>query len=167
MNRYANKKKIKYIKGFEGLVSLLDDSNDLTKRCKFNFSYFISNQDAGQVFTDWNHKQLTDLLNKFKSYSASPLDFWRNERVGGGGLKVLEIYGGFPSKSDFTEPKGIPHEVQWGRFRLGAKGRLAGFTIPTHLHNNAHSETGEFFDKNTFYVVFLDRDHRFYITEKP
>ncbi len=133
---------------------------------KFNFSYFDPNQDAGQNFREWNHKQLYELLEKIKEYTTKPLDYWRSQRAGKSGLKVLAIYGKFPPKSDFTHPKHIPHQAQWGRFRLGSKLRLVGFTIPTELHKSLHKKTGEFFDKNIFYVVFLDRDHRFYLTEK-
>ena len=166
MTKFVNEKKNTFLRNLNQQPSLEDDNNDLTKRCKFNFSYFVSNQDAGQEFKDWTHKQLVDLLRKLKGFTAKPLDFWRNERVGSNGLRVLVIYGNFPSNSDFVRPKHIPHQAQWGRFRLGSKLRLVGFTIPTELHRCPHRRTGEFFDKNTFYVVFLDRDHKFYLLEK-
>ena len=106
------------------------------------------------------------VLGKIKSYTTEPLDYWRSQRVGNGGLKVLATYGSFPSKSEFVHPKHVPHQAQWARFRLESKLRLIGFTIPTELHKNTHNKTGEFYDKNTFYVVFLDRDHKFFLTEK-
>ena len=165
MRKFRNKKKENFLAS-RSLPSLEDDNNDLTIRCKFNFSYLDSSQDAGQEFRELKHKQLIDLLGKLKDYTAKPLDYWRNERAGNSGLKVLAIYGGFPHKSDFVHPKYIPHQAQWGRFRLGSKLRLVGFTIPTELHRTSHKKTGEFFDKNTFYVVFLDRDHKFYLTGK-
>lgn len=146
------------------MPSLEDSNNDLTIRCKFNFSYFDSSQDAGQKFSDWIHKQLFELLGKIKDYTAKSLDYWRQQRAGNSWM--LLIYGGFPPKSDFVHPKHVPHQAQWGRFRLGSKLRLVGFTIPTELHKTLHKKTGEFFDKNTFYVVFLDRDHKFYLTAK-
>jgi hypothetical protein len=165
MSKFRNEKKHNFLADLAARPSLNDRNNDLTTRSKFNFSYFDSSQDAGQKFSDWTHKQLCDLLEKLKNYTTKSLDYWRNERAGGGGLKVLEIYEGFPLKSEFDEPKSISHQAKWGRFRLGWKIRLVGFTIPTELHNTLH-KTGEFFDKNTFYVVFLDRDHKFYLTEK-
>ena len=166
MSRFENKRKTNFFKAIKALPSLEDETNNLTIRCKFNFSYFDSSQGAGQKFIDWTHKQLCELLGKIKEYTAKPLDYWRNQRVGKGGLKIHEIYGGFPTKSDFVRPKHVPHQAQWGRFRLGWKRRLVGFTIPTELHKTPHKKTGEFFDKNTFYVVFLDRDHKFFLTEK-
>jgi hypothetical protein len=166
MSKYRNRRKQKFLSALSELPSLEDLNNDLTKRCKFNFSYFDPSQEAGQKFKEWTHKQLYDLLGKIKEYTTKPLDYWKQERVGSGGLKILEIYGGFPPKSKFIHPKYVPHQAQWGRFRLGSKIRLVGFTIPTDLHNTPHKKTGEFFDKNTFYVVFFDRDHMFYLTEK-
>lgn len=166
MSKFRNEKKDKFIRALSAMLSLEDWDNDLTTRCKFNFSYFDPNQDAGQKFSEWTHKQLYDLLGKIKDYTTKPLDYWRHQRVGNSGLRMLAIYGVFPSKSDFVHPKYVPHQAQWGRFRLGSKLRLVGFTIPAELHKTPHKKTGEFFDKNTFYVVFLDRDHKFYLTEK-
>lgn len=159
MSKFRNKRKDKFLNALSELPSLDDLNNDLTTRCKFNFSYFDHSQNAGQKFSDWTDKQLHDLLGKIKDYTAKPLDYWRHE-------KVLVIYGRFPPKSEFVHPKHIPHQAQWGRFRLGSKLRLPGFTVPSEFHKTLHNKTGEFFDKNTFYVVFFDRDHKFYLTEK-
>ena len=165
MKKYDNKRKKKFIGSLSDLPSLDDPDNDLTKRCKFNFSYFDPSQDAGQRFHDWSHKQLYELLEKIQEFTKKPLEYWLNERAGSGGLKMLAIYKGFPSRSDFVHPKYIPHQAKWGRFRLASKLRLVGFTIPTELHKTPHRTTNEYFDKNTFYVVFLDRYHRFYLSE--
>ena len=165
MSKYDNSKKNTFIKGLAERSSLEDEKNDLTERSKMNLSYFDASQEAGQNFDDWTDSQLHELLRKLKEYTTKSLEYWRNERVGKGGLKVFVSYGAFPKNSSFTEPKHIPHQAQWGRFRLGAKVRLIGFTLPAELHKIPHCKTGELFDKNTFYVVFLDRDHRFYLTE--
>jgi len=164
MSKFQNKKKIKFLAGLSARPSLNDINNDLTMRCKFNFSYFDPSQDVGQKFSEWSHKQLYELLGKLKDYTTKPLDYWRYQRIGSGGLKVLVIYENFPHKSKFVCPNYIPHQAQWGRFRLGSKLRLVGFTVPTELHKTPHVKTCEFFDKNTFYVVFLDRYHKFYVT---
>ena len=119
MNKFRNTKKNIFIETIAAFPSLEDKNNDLTSRCKFNFSYFDSSQDSGQKFSDWNHKQLHGLLKKIKDYTAKPLDYWRNERIGKSGLKVLATYGGFPLKSNFVHPKHIPHQAQWGVLGLG------------------------------------------------
>jgi len=106
------------------------------------------------------------LLNKLKNYSEDSLDRWQKENIGKGIGHVLEIYGKFPNKNtDFTEPPSIPMQAKWGRFRLGSSVRLVGFVIPEEYHDKEHSRTKRKFDKNTFYVVFLDKNHKFYKTE--
>ncbi|NOQ36166.1 MAG: hypothetical protein GQ569_09765 [Methylococcaceae bacterium] len=169
MGRFNNAKKNKFLKTVP--QSDIETSNIAT-RCKFNFSYFDANQPAGQDFSDWDSdsglNSLATLLNKVKDYTREPLSYWREQRVGGGGLKVLAYYGAFPKKSDFTPPPNVPHDVSWARFRLGNKVRLIGFVIPEKFSNKDSSRDSNkyYYDCNTFYVVFLDREHVFYKTEQ-
>ena len=146
----------------EASIDLPEDT--LTKRCKFNFSYFCK-QVAGQSFAEWDHRDLIRLLEKLREYSTMPLSHWQNQRVGAGGNSVLEIYGAFPQKSDFSHPKHVPHQARWGRFRLEQAVRLVGFVLPPGYHDQVHP-CGSRYDCNTFYVVFLDADHRFYLSAK-
>src|SRR5689334_5586356 len=158
MSRFKNDRK----SGFLGALpdkSLDDATDDLTARSKFNFSYFDI-QPAGQAFNDWDHDELSDLLGKLQEFSRSSLDYWV-------GQKTLVFYNSFPIKSDFTRPKHVPHQARWGRFRLKQKVRLVGFVVPTDYHDRSHPTTGARFDRHAFYVVFLDRDHKFWITEDP
>ena len=53
MSNFGNKKKGSFLASLS-LPSLEDDNNDLTIRCKFNFSYLDSSQDAGQDFREWS-----------------------------------------------------------------------------------------------------------------
>ncbi len=82
-------------------------------------------------------------------------------------MKTLAYYQSFPKKSNFKFPPHVPHDVIWSIFRLGSKVRLIGFVIPEKLSGKTiEDEAGKFvLDCNTFYVVFLDKDHKFYITE--
>ena len=73
MSRFRNEKKDKFIRALSVKLSLEDRDNDLTTRCKFNFSYFDPSQDAGQKFSEWTHKQLYDLLGKIKDTPPSRL----------------------------------------------------------------------------------------------
>lgn len=59
-------------------------------------------------------------------------------------------------------PKHVPHQVSWARFRLESDNRLIGFVIPEEYHKKENIYTKEYFDCNTFYIVFLDNTHRFY-----
>ena len=145
------------------VTSIELDDNDLTIRCKFNFSYFTV-QEKSQDFGDWSQNELVKLLEKLKNYSGKSLNDWKNESAGKSG-KVLSIYGKFPNKSEFSMPTHIPLEAEWGRFRLEQSVRLVGFVLPSSFHQTQHKKTGVQFDCNTFYIVFLDRDHKFYLTE--
>lgn len=162
MKTFDNTRKSSFLSTIP-TASIELDSDRLTIKCKFNFSYFCNSQDAGQDFKDWDHNELVKLFGKLKNYSEKSLNDWKYEYSGK--YPVFVIYDNFPSKTDFIEPKNIPHQVKWARFHLENKVRLIGFVIPDSFHDKAHQKTGERFDKNTFYVVFLDRDHRFYITE--
>lgn len=162
MSNPSNKRKDKFLASIP-TASLDADEDTITLRSKFNFSYFC-HQPAGQNFEDWTAPQLAELFHKLKEFSKLPLAYWENQRCGAGGLNVLCFYGAFPSKTEFTYPKEVPHQACWGRFRLGNKVRLIGFKIPSEYQAKLHTKTGKAFDTNTFYVVFLDREHRFYKT---
>lgn len=141
-------------------ASLESPDCTLTKRCKFNFAYF-DKQPASQSFSEWSAQELVGLFEKLQAFSKEPLEYWMNQSMGKSG-RVLSIYGPFPAKSDLVHPKHVPHQAKWGRFRLDWSGRLCGFVVPKELSGTAHTITGVKFDTNTFYVVFLDRDHCFY-----
>ncbi|WP_373033292.1 hypothetical protein [Sulfurovum sp.] len=163
MAKFKNTKTLALLKDI--ITSSLDNDGDtLTSRCKFNFSYFDSSQPAGQGFSDWGHNELIKLLEKLVNYSKEPLSYWKNQK--NGKQNILEIYGDFPKNSDFEHPKYIPHQAQWGRFRLEAKVRLIGFVLPSTYDNTVHKVTAKRYDVNTFYVVFLDKDHMFYKIKK-
>ena len=140
-------------------TSLDDDSNDLTMRCKFNFSYFTIDE-AGQNFNDWNQNELSKLLDKLKEYSKFALSHWEHQKVGR--YPVFVKYGSFPINTDFKQPKHIPHQAIWSRFHIENRVRLIGFVIPDEYYDKIHQTTGKRFDTNTFYIVFLDKEHRFY-----
>ena len=139
------------------------ESDSLASRCKFNFSYFEV-QDAGQNFSDLEKEALSALFEKLKAYSEQPLEYWRNKAVGKSGT-VFTTYGKFPSRSDFKHPKHVPHQAEWGRFRIDWSSRLCGFTVPKSYDRKIHQGNGGIFCSNTFYVVFLDKEHKFYKSE--
>ncbi|MFZ4965894.1 hypothetical protein ACL9RJ_16690 [Pseudomonas sp. Mn2068] len=142
------------------------ESHDIRSRCKFNFSFFDDTQKEAASFSDLSEGSLVILMDKIRAYSREPLNFWRNERCGSASLKVLADYGNFPAKSDFTHPKSVPHDVNWARFRLENMVRLIGFTIPGEMNFTLLDKNGFTFDKNTFYVVFIDLEHKFYRTKE-
>ncbi|MBM6550762.1 hypothetical protein [Marinomonas ostreistagni] len=146
-------------------ISIFSENNDLSKRCKFNFSYFDRDQDAGQDFKDWNQDNIVKLIDKLINYSKDSLEHWQREKIGRGSGHVLEVYGDFPKKSDFSHPKHVPIEAKWARFRIDSSTRLIGFVTPETCHDMKQGSSEWKFCKNTFYIVFLDDEHRFYKTK--
>jgi len=163
MGKFKNRQKKSFLDSIP-TTSLDNDADKITLKCKFNFSYFNANQDAGQDFNEWTQDELTKLLNKLKNYSEDSLEYWKTQTSGD--YSIFSVYDIFPQNSDFEEPKNIPHQAMWARFHLENKVRLVGFVIPDSYHGNAHPKTKETFDKNTFYIVFLDKNHLFYKTER-
>lgn len=169
--KFTNKKRDKLIAETE--INIIEES-DIGCKSKFNFSFLDETQSAGQSLSDWSvggdsSSSLLTLNTKLKEFSKEPLSYWKNQRVGGGGLKVLAHYTeGFPRKSAFTEPKNIPVDVEWHRFRFTGKVRLIGFLIPAKLDGVciAHKKHSFRLDSNTFYIVFLDKKHLFYPKNK-
>lgn len=106
----------------------------------FSFQYFDPTQ--GQSFADWQSSNLlVPLLDKLKEYSKlSIMEAQQNH---------FTIYSEFPAKSDFKPPKHIPPDVSWASLHIKGKECVIGHVV-----------------SNVFYIVFLDKDHRFWITEK-
>jgi len=157
MGKFKNHRRESFLDNIPK-ASIKEKSDVLATKCKFNFAYFI-NDNAGQDFKDWTYKQLYELFDKLKEYSKFSLSHWESENL-------LIKYLGFPTNTDFTLPKSIPHQAIWSRFRLEGDSRLIGFVIPDEFKYEEQNKSGYRFDTNTFYVVFLDENHRFYITKK-
>lgn len=156
-----NPKKINFLNRFPetGL-----ESSDIETRFKFNFSFFDDTQRHGLPFGELPPNALPEIMEKIRDYTRHDLNYWRHRRCGSGGLKILADYGAFPKKSNFSHPKFIPHDVNWCRFRMENLSRLIGFTIPKEYESNPKKDSAPY-DTNTFYLVFIDLEHNFYLTE--
>ena len=75
-------------------------------------------------------------------------------------MKILAVYGEFPTNTDFEYPKHVPEKVQWARFRMESAMRLVGFFVSEDVTKKLQLSS------DIFYIVFLDKDHRFYKMEK-
>lgn len=162
MKKFSNPLKKKFIGEYpDTLIS----TSDINNRCKFNLSFFDNTQEHGSDFSALTIETLSSIQAKIVNYTTQPLNYWRNKRCGSQGLKIYEDYPCFPKKTNFTFPKFVPNDAHWGRFRIDNLGRLVGFTIPGDAKNK--EEKGEApYDLNTFYLVFIDLGHNFYLTEK-
>lgn len=99
-------------------------------------------------------KELIDLFEDIKLTSSDTLKRWRQTGVGKNRYSKLEVYGEYPSKSDFICPRAIPSHACWARIRINSNVRLVGFLLPDE------NGSPEFLD--TFFVVFYDPTHSFY-----
>jgi len=97
----------------------------------------------GQSFEDWEKNEiLSNLMTRLRIISSySVTEALQN--------KILKIYGDFPTNSEFKHPKHVPQGVNWAVILIQGKERIAGYV-----------------EDNIFYIVFLDKEHKFWITEK-
>ena len=160
MSKKNNSRKDKFIESIVSF-SLQDVWPDISGRCRFNFSYFDANQEHATDVATWDEANLQRFFSKLVSYCNYPLSYWQRQTIGSYRNHVLEIYGAFPRKSGFNHPAHVPSDVDWARFRLDGKKRLIGFTIPKN-----YCTSDSLFDDNTFYIVFLDLKHQFYLVDR-
>lgn len=120
------------------------DSKDLLT---FSFRHFDQTQPKNDVQTIalWVEQGLiSDLIRRLQELSGLT-------RAEAEQQKQIKIYGGFPERSDFEIPRYITHDVEWGIIKKvgGQMSGVAGYIMD-----------------DTFYIVFLDKNHRFWITDK-
>lgn len=111
----------------------------------FSFKHFVDADDVGQSLNAWaeqDGKLLLGLLQKMQHISQQTPARAAQDTT-------FTHYGDFPdpSKTDFTCPPQLISEKNWGVIRNigGQKARAAGFLRD-----------------NVFYLVYLDKDHRFW-----
>lgn len=108
----------------------------------FSFKDFDSNQcPPGQTFKEWEKGELlAPLMTKLVELS-------NKNRVIASIEGCLSTYDTFLEDSDFKKPKYIEGDVQWATIKDvgGQLHRVAGYIVD-----------------NVFYVVFLDKEHKFY-----
>lgn len=98
----------------------------------------------GDVWESWEEKKiLSRALHSLAGYCASSLRSQAN-------TKKFTIYGQFPpkNKTAFNHPNHVPEDAEWARIHIIGKQCLIGHVV-----------------SNTFYLVFLDGEHKFWISE--
>ncbi len=99
----------------------------------------------GQSFEEWQADELLALaLQKLRSLCEYTIPQATN-------LGILKIYTKvpFPPESEFIHPKHVPDDVDWSSMHIGNKPCIIGY-----------------FEDNIFHVVFLDKEHDFWISKK-
>ncbi len=118
-----------------------------------SFLYFQNSDiSPAQSLDTWNDDgRLLDMLKTLQHVTSSDITQLQSAD------NKLTLYGNFPEKSvnEFSLPHSLKHRMvsndKWGTLRNigGQKARIAGFLRD-----------------NIFYIVYLDRDHRFYKSQK-
>lgn len=118
---------------------------DLVRNMKFSFQYFDSSQKFASSYRDWQNSGLLSFaMETFTGMSKSPL----LSQIDG---DKFTIYGSFPpyDKTKFDFPKHIPDDANWARIHINGRAVVIGHVV-----------------NDTFYVVFLDKSHKFYLTKR-
>jgi len=116
-----------------------------TDNFKVSFQYLDPSQRFGSTYRDWQRDGLlSKALEVLQGYCCSPL----LSQVDG---DKFTIYGDFPppAKTKFNPPANIPDDANWARIHVTGVAILAGHIL-----------------RDTFYIVFLDKTHSFYLTKR-
>lgn len=124
--------------------SLIAGQSNLTRDIPSNllaFNFKFLDQTQGQTIEDWGQcGLLPEAFEVFRCYSSQYVPDAYGDR--------FKCYKGFPTHSEFSHPRHVPEDAIWASMHLRGKPCVIG-----HMH------------ENVFYVVFLDKDHRFYPTD--
>lgn len=127
------------------------DSKDMKTTANDNFinisfRYFKdTDKSPAQSITTWkNEDRIFDMMLALQYITCENITKVQS-------TEKLSLYKKFPSKdkNDFPCPDDLKEDLNWGTIQNigGQKARIAGFL-----------------KGNTFYLVYLDKDHRFWIT---
>ncbi|RNB52684.1 hypothetical protein EDM57_21085 [Brevibacillus gelatini] len=111
---------------------------------EFVISFKHLDRQQGQSLSDWESLGiLSQAIETLRGYCGETLHSRLDNK--------FTIYGKFPpsDKTDFTHPKHVPEDAEWARIHVNGKVCIVGHVV-----------------RNIFNVVFLDKDHRFWISEK-
>ena len=125
----------------------LEKSSELKVDENENFCFSLEHHDRnqGQSFAEWEKDGLlSKAMEVLKGYCKGKLI----SQVDG---NKFTIYEGFPpeDKTKFKFPKYITKDAHWGRIHINGKSVIVGHVV-----------------RNKFYIVFLDKNHEFWIAEK-
>jgi len=132
------------------LENVREESKGLSIRNLLTFSFKDFDQSqpkkSPETLKIWSDKGLLPKLFDRLKHLAN---LTRSEAINEGQLKE---YGKFPDKdkTEFFIPAHVPSGANWTVIKkLGGKVRVVGYVL-----------------QNTFYIVFLDSEHRFYFSKK-
>lgn len=112
---------------------------------KVSFQYLDSSQRYASSFKDWQKiGLLSKTLDLLKGYCCRPL----REQIDG---DKFSSYGDFPppEKTYFQKPIHVPEDAEWARIHVNGPAVIIGHLV-----------------EDTFYLVFLDKTHKFWLTKR-
>lgn len=131
------------------IAQKLDDkktkSNTHFGNFKVSFQYLDSSQKYASSFKDWQKAGLlSKMLELLQGYCCRPL----REQIDG---TKFTRYGDFPQKDEtmYEFPSHVPEDADWARIHVNGPSVIVGHYVG-----------------DTFYIVFLDKTHKFWLTKK-
>ena len=121
------------------------NDTERTANFKLSFQDLDTTQKFGSGFRDWQKAGLLSLaMDTLRGFCCSPL----RQQIDG---DKFAVYNSFPPEDTtmFSYPKNVPEDAHWARIHVNGPAVIVG-----HIVND------------TFYVVFLDKTHKFWLTEK-
>ena len=112
---------------------------------KVSFQYLDTTQKYGSGFKDWQRDGLLSAaMETLAGYCKRPL----LDQLDG---DKFTIYGDFPPHGYtlFEHPVHVPQDANWGRIHVTGVAILVGHIL-----------------SDTFYIVFLDKTHKFQLTKR-
>ena len=143
MVKITKKKGSSILKEIEKPRSVND--TERTANFKLSFQDLDTTQKFGSGFLDWqNVGLLSHAMETLRGFCFSPL----RQQIDG---DKFTIYNSFPpeDRTMYDYPKNVPEDAHWARIHVNGPAVMVG-----HIVND------------TFYVVFLDKTHKFWLTEK-
>lgn len=112
---------------------------------KISFQYLDSSQKYASSLKDWQSCGLLSCaIETLRGFCSKPLlDSLDGDK--------FTIYGGFPSEKNtlYIKPAHVPDDANWARIHVNGPSVIVGHVV-----------------NDTFYVVFLDKTHKFWLTQK-
>lgn len=141
-----NRGKQKNQKSFQRKRASLDIKGSGLKRSKF-IVFGLRNLDKsqGEGYEEWESEELlSKCLSRFQGLCSMTLAESIQQQI-------IKIYGAeIPENSKFKQPNHIAEGTKWASIKIQGKERVIGFIEDNHI----------------FQVVFLDKEHLFYPSEK-
>lgn len=125
--------------------TLAERKEGLQKPKKIVFSLALLDNSQGQKYEDWEEYQLlSKALSRIQSLCSMTADEAKQQQI------IKEYDNEIPKGSKFERPKHISDDIRWTSLRIQAKVRIIGFLEDNYI----------------FQIVFLDKDHEFYPSNK-